>query len=275
MRHLLRILFVGITCCACLTCGKSFAQDSGGGGGLENNFDAAAIVGKQGYSFRARYYITPSIAARLGVTGNIEYNTTNFSSPLDITVEGGGGTVDPGSPLVLSRTQYFHSIRFTPGGEYHWRDGNFTTYAGGFFVLEFSYAYDDMKNYLINDTQVLEGDFQRGATSQRIGGWFPTIDERTGNISSIDKDSQNKRSGFGLGFGAVAGADYDFLPRFFVGLEAGFLFVNHFYGETRDTFVDPGNDGAADTRVNLQSLPNTNSLNFDIIANFKVGFRFF
>ncbi|MCS7073926.1 MAG: hypothetical protein NZ108_05625, partial [Bacteroidia bacterium] len=158
----------------------------GNGNGSGNPFS----LNNDANQIRMRYFISPSLAARLGLNINASSNKQNFSENPDGT--GATGSARKGSfGMVL-----------TPGIEKHFAGGEkLSTFAGADLILDFKSYSEKWENS--------DGDsYVRNQNAEVSGGWA------TGD----------NRSYFGIGLRAVAGADYYFTEKLYLGAEFGWGF---------------------------------------------------
>ncbi len=229
----------------------SFAQEDNSGEAAapategSHQFDVSAGVGVGVYGVKGRMYdILPmGLALRLGVDGSFDLNTYSL-----------GYTKTGGNPSNLTdgfRSSYAYEVVLTPGAEKHWQVDQFNTYLGAMIIFSFMDSYDEMVSPNGNYTAV-------------DGGWMNGNGQIPANLTN--------RRGWGIGAGAVAGGEYHFSSRFFLGCEVGYGVVRHEFMPV-ETLTKTYNGNNVTTTIT--STPDAISVQGRLIANVRVGFKFF
>lgn len=189
-----------------------------------------------GNLLRGRYFIKDNMAIRGGLSIATDGSTTNFKENPDGT--GGSGSV--------KRT--FSDITIMPGIEKHFSGGEkLSTYVGADLMISMASAKETWSN--TNGSGTSYGDFK--ATVD--GGW----------------SNSARSSGSGFGVRVVAGADYYFLEKVYLGAEMGWGVMN---GSGKDITTTIEQGGTKTTAVQ----PGGKSGGFSTMINggIRLGFRF-
>jgi len=187
-------------------------------------------LNEAGSLLRFRYFTQEKTAVRLGFNLSSTKETANAYGP-----NGETGSVK------RSQTEFLLNL----GLEKHFTGTErLSTYVGGDILFAYANGKQDYSNSTNNFASPV---YQANVSGERKGP-----------------------STLGVGLRAVAGADYYFTKKVYLGVEGGFGFLYQKQGKTTTTNTNP----AGSTTVTTESAGNSFSIEPSVITGVRIGFVF-